>query len=170
MSKSLDTKAARDEQLRDLLSTLWMMKKAFSSSSSSNSKGVRDDGDEASEAAAKLLTEDLRMADAENSRASSSNEGAMAKPSMLGAADARIKQLEDEYIARVVEMCLEVQQRLRADRDEWRLMAENLQPKGEEDDDEGENGDEAEEDDDAEGDPPTATDGATYWFRISRTA
>ena len=65
--------------------------------------------------------------------------------------DARIKQLEDEYIAQMVELRLEVQkaqkaeQRLRTDRDEWRLMAGSLQPKERENDKEDDDGDEEEE-------------------------
>ena len=47
-----------------------------------------------------------------------------------------MKQLEDEYLERIAEMRSEMEkaqkaeQRLRADRDEWRLMAENLQATG----------------------------------------
>ena len=174
MSKQVDAKAVRGEQLRDLLNTLGMTRKSFSSSSS-GSKGNCHDGDLASEAAmAQLLTDGLRTIDSETSTARRTTDHAVAKPVAMNAdtsiRDARIKQLEDEYVAQMVELRLEVQkarkteQRLRIDRDEWRLMAENMQPMEGEDNKEDNNGDEMEENPDEEGkqpaeSPPNPDDG-----------
>ena len=53
---------------------------------------------------------------------------ASARNKNSGVYDARVKQLEDERLAKTVEMRLEEQeaqkaeQRLRVDRDEWKLM------------------------------------------------
>ena len=123
VSKQVDAKAVRDEQLRDLLNTRGMTRKS-SSSSSTSSKGICHDGDLASEAV-------IAQLDSEASTARRSIDHSAAKPAVvsnddMSIKDARIKQLEDEYIAQMVELRLEVQKaqkaehRLRTDRDEWR--------------------------------------------------
>ena len=95
-----------------------------SSSSFSGSKGIRYDADLASDiAVANLVVEDAKVIAVPKNQDSSIH-------------DARLKQLEDEYLERIAEMRSEMEkaqkaeQRLRADRDEWRLMAENLQATG----------------------------------------
>eukprot|EP00439_Symbiodinium_sp_Y106_P027625 s3495_g3.t1 len=122
-SEPSDARAVRSRQLNELLSTLGMTGRA-SSSSFSGSKGVRYDADLASDiAVANLVVEDAKVIAAPKNQDSSIH-------------DARLKQLEDEYLERIAEMRSEMEkaqkaeQRLRADRDEWRLMAENLQATG----------------------------------------
>eukprot|EP00439_Symbiodinium_sp_Y106_P053861 s1457_g7.t1 len=96
----------------------------MSSSSFSGSKGVCYDGDLASDiAVASIVVEDAKVSSAPKNKDSSIH-------------DARLKQLGDEYLEHIAEMRSEMEkaqkaeQRLRADRDEWRLMAENLQATG----------------------------------------
>ena len=117
------THAVRNRQLNELLSTLGMTGRA-SSSSFSGSKGIRYDADLASDiAVANLVVEDAKVIAVPKNQDSSIH-------------DARLKQLEDEYLERIAEMRSEMEKaqkaepRLRADRDEWRLMAENLQATG----------------------------------------
>ena len=113
-----------------------------SSSSFSGSKGVCYDGGLASDiAVANLVVEDAKVI-------------ALPKNQDSSIRDARLKQLEDEYLERIAEMRSEMEkaqkaeQRLRADRDEWRwrLMAENLQAAG--GNDEGEEGENHDDGDD----------------------
>ena len=136
-----DGRAVRDRQLNEMLRSLGITGRS-SSSSYSGSKEVDHDGDVASDnAVAKLVVEDGRLAQAPKTQESSSR-------------DAQMRQLEYEYLEQIAELRTEMEkaqkaeQRLRLDRDEWRLVAENLQaPSG------GNDGDEDEDHDDV-GDPP----------------
>eukprot|EP00439_Symbiodinium_sp_Y106_P084248 s148_g25.t1 len=145
-----------------------------SSSPTSSSKGICHDGDPASDAAiARLVAEDLKVVDATTSVNRQSVDHtttvALSTSKATDVHNARIKQLEDEYLAQMVEVRLEVQkaqkaeQKLRVDRDEWKLMAENLQPKEEEGGgDDGECDDEEEYHDAGDRqtpDPPSQPDG-----------
>ena len=111
-----------------------------SSSSFSGSKGIRYDGDLASDiAVVNLVVEDAKTI-------------AVPKNQDSPIHDVRLKQLKDEYLEQIAEMQSEMEkaqkaeQRLRADRDEWRLMAENLQTAG--GNDEGEEGENHDDGDD----------------------
>eukprot|EP00439_Symbiodinium_sp_Y106_P055637 s2913_g7.t1 len=132
-------RAVRNRQLNELLSALEMTGRA-SSSSFSGSRGIRHDGDLASDiAVANLVVEDAKAIAVPKNQDSSIH-------------NARLKKLEDEYLEQIAEMRSEMEkaqkaeQRLRADRDEWRLMAENLQAAG--GNDEGEEGENHDDEDD----------------------
>ena len=136
-----DARAVRDRQLNELLGTLGMTGR-MSSSSFSGSKGVCYDGDLASDiAVASIVVEDAKVSSAPKNKDSSIH-------------DARLKQLGDEYLEHIAEMRSEMEkaqkaeQRLRADRDEWRLMAENLQATGGNDE-----GEESEDHNDGDDEP-----------------
>ena len=128
-----------------------------SSSSFSGPKGVCYDGDLASDiAVANLVVEDAKVI-------------ALPKNQDSSIRDARLKQLDDEYLEQIAEMRSEMEKaqkaenRLGANRDEWRLMAENLQAAGGNDEgEEGENhddGDDEQAHDVHDGDPPPEPDG-----------
>eukprot|EP00439_Symbiodinium_sp_Y106_P010288 s4268_g1.t1 len=150
-----DARAVRDRQLNELLGTLGMTGQT-SSSSFCGSKGVCYDGDLASDiAVANLVVEDAKVV-------------ALPKNQDSSIRDSRLKQLEDEYLEQIADMRSEMEkaqkseQRLRADRDEWRLMTENLQAAGGNDEgEEGENhddGDDEQAHDVHDGDPPPEPD------------
>ena len=149
ITKSEDARAVRDRQLRDLLTTLGI-KERLTSSSSSATKGVSYDGNPSSGFAVAHVV------------------AGQTKPIMLP------RNIDDSNHAsqlmrleqKVEEMRIEMQkaqkaeQRLRIDRDEWRLMAENLQAP-EDDDAEGEEDDNHDEDiflDAHDGDPDPEPD------------
>ena len=129
-----DARAVRDRQLRDLLTTLGV-KERLTSSSSSATKGVSYDGNPSSEFAVAHVV------------------AGQTKPITLP------RNIDDSIHAsqlvrleqKVEEMRIEMQkaqkaeQRLRIYRDEWRLMAENLQAPGD-DDAEGEENDNHDDD------------------------
>ena len=134
-------RAVRDRQLNEMLRSLGITGRS-SSSSYSGSKEVDHDGDVESDiAVAKLVVEDAKLAQAPKTQESSSR-------------DAQMRQLEYEYLEQIAELRTEMEkaqkaeQRLRLDRDEWRLVAENLQAPND-----GNDGDEDEDYDDV-GDPP----------------
>ena len=137
-----DGRVVRDRQLNEMLRSLGITGRA-SSSSHSGSKEVGHDGDVASDiAVAKLVVEDAKLVQAPKTQESSPWE-------------AQMRQLEYGYLEQIAELRTEMEkaqkaeQRLRLDRDEWRLMAENLQAPNN-----GNDGDEDEDHDDA-GDLPT---------------
>ena len=136
-----DGRVVRDRQLNEVLRSLGITGRS-SSSSHSGSKEVGHDGDVASDiAVAKLVVEDAKLVQAPKTQESSPWE-------------AQMRQLEYGYLEQIAELRTEMEkaqkaeQRLRLDRDEWRLMAENLQTPNN-----GNDGDEDEDHDDA-GDLP----------------
>eukprot|EP00439_Symbiodinium_sp_Y106_P042331 s2065_g5.t1 len=136
-----DGRVVRDRQLNEVLRSLGITGRS-SSSSHSGSKEVGHDGDVASDiAVAELVVEDAKLVQAPKTQESSPWE-------------TRMRQLEYGYLEQVAELRTEMdkaqkaEQRLRLDRDEWRLMAENLQAPND-----GNNEDEGEDHDDA-GDLP----------------
>ena len=120
---SEDARAVRDRQLRDLLSTAGMRERVTSSSSSTAIKGVSYDGDPSSEY--------------------------VTAPTVNPAHGARVSVLEQqiEEMRNEMQKAQKAEQRLRIDRDEWRLMAENLQTpaNADADDEEEDEGDRDEE-------------------------
>ena len=135
VTTSEDARAVRDRQLRDLLSTLGM-KGRLTSSSSSATKGVSYDGNPSSESVA------VHAAAGPN------------KPVMLprnfDIHVTRVMMLEQkiEEMRSEMKKAQQAEQRLRIDRDEWRLMAENLQTPGDA------NAEEEEEEDDHDEESP----------------
>ena len=106
----------RDRQLRDLLSTLGM-KGRLTSSSSCATKGVSYDGNPSSESVTSHAADSIHAT----------------RVSML---EQKIEEMRSE-----MQKAQQAEQRLRIDRDEWRLMAENLQTPGNADADEEEEDD-----------------------------
>ena len=138
---SEDAKAVRDRQLRDLLMTLGMRERVASSSSSTAVKGVSYDGDPSSEHATASTVDPAHAA-------------------RLSVLEQQIEEMRNE-----MQKAQKAEQRLRIDRDEWRLMAENLQaPAGaeaeEEEEDEGDHDDEGFHDAHGGGPDPGPDDGS----------
>ena len=138
---SEDARAVRDRQLRDLLMTVGMRERVTSSSSSTAVKGVSYDGDPSSEHAT--------------------------APTIDPAHAARVSVLEQqiEEMRNEMQKAQKAEQRLRIDRDEWRLKAENLQAPAyadadDEEEDEGDHDDEGFHDAHGGGPDPGPDDGS----------
>ena len=122
---SEDARAVRDRQLRDLLLTVRMRERVISSSSSTAVKGVSYDGDPSSEHVTAPTVDPAHAA----------------RVSVL---EQQIEEMRNEIL---MQKAQKAEQRLRVDRDEWRLMAENLQTPAyadadDEEEDEGDRNDE----------------------------
>ncbi|CAE7213888.1 unnamed protein product [Symbiodinium microadriaticum] len=161
-----EARAERDEQLRELLGDMGMNRRSSSSSTNvqRDEKGREDHANDA--AIAKIVEDDIRQADsaAQDIATSSRSVGerlanvqSSSSSSRTDDYDARIRKLEHRFLAQMEEMQREIdqakeaEQRLRVDRDEWRLMAEDMQARRHDDDEE----EEDEEDD--ENDEPAAS-------------
>ena len=134
ITTSEDARAVRDRQLRDLLTTLGI-KERLTSSSSSATKGVSYDGNPSSGfAVAHVVVGQTKP---------------IMLPRNIGDSNhaSQLMRLEQKVEEMRIEMqkAQKAEQRLRIDRDEWRLIAENLQAPGD-DDAEGEEDDNHDED------------------------
>ena len=134
ITTSEDARAVRDRQLRDLLTTLGI-KEILTSSSSSATKGVSYDGNPSSGfAVAHVVVGQTKP---------------IMLPRNIGDSNhaSQLMRLEQKVEEMRIEMqkAQKAEQRLRIDRDEWRLIAENLQAPGD-DDAEGEEDDNHDED------------------------
>ena len=135
ITTSNDARAVRDRQLRELLTSVGMTGRS-SSSSTSAAKGVSYDGNRASGfTVAHVVAGETKP---------------VAPPKTIESpeSETQLKRLEREVEEMRIEMqkAQKAEQRLRADRDEWRMMAVNLQTSG--CDDAEEEDDDHEEDDD----------------------
>eukprot|EP00439_Symbiodinium_sp_Y106_P074297 s3243_g14.t1 len=132
VTASEDARAVRDRQFRDLLSTL---KGRSNSSSSSAIKGVSSDGNPSPEFVTKHAV-------------AGPNKPVVLPRNFDDSIHAtRVSMLEQkiEEMRSGMQKAQQAEQRLRIDRDEWRLMAENLQTPGNADADEEEEDDHDEE-------------------------
>ena len=171
--RDTDARAVRDEQLRDLLGTLRMNRRSASSSTSVQGGGKDQDERVTDAMIAKIVEDDVRMADIARSDSHTgskrvddvSTTRGQSSSSRQDDRDVHIRNLELGFLAQIDEMQRELdkskqtEQRLRADRDEWRLMAEDMQARKDEDEDEEEEYEDDDEDVDDRNPNPAPSSG-----------